>query len=43
MRGHDWGRCVWALDYDGTHLHTGGVFATWAGVAQKVYARFTEL
>jgi hypothetical protein len=34
---------VWALDYDGTHLHTGGVFATWAGVAQKGYARFTEL
>jgi hypothetical protein len=34
---------VWALDYDGTHLHVGGVFATWAGVAQRGYARFTEL
>jgi WD40 repeat protein len=34
---------VWALDYDGTHLHAGGVFATWAGVAQRGYARFAEL
>lgn len=34
---------VWALNYDGTHLHTGGVFATWAGVAQRGYARFTAL
>ena len=34
---------VWALDHDGTHLHVGGVFSTWDGVAQRGYARFTQL
>ncbi len=34
---------VWALEHDGTHLHAGGMFSTWAGLAQRGYARFAEL
>jgi hypothetical protein len=34
---------VWALEHDGTHLHAGGVFASFDGVRQRGYARFTEV
>ena len=34
---------VWALLHDGTHLHAGGLFASFNGVRQRGYARFAEL
>jgi hypothetical protein len=34
---------VWALQHDGSHLHAGGLFASFNGVRQRGYARFAEL
>ena len=34
---------VWALEYDGTHLHAGGLFASFNTVRQRGYARFAEV
>jgi WD40 repeat protein len=34
---------VWALIHEGTHLHAGGLFASFNGVRQRGYARFTEV
>ncbi len=34
---------VWALVHDGTHLHAGGLFASFNGVRQRGYARFSDV
>jgi hypothetical protein len=34
---------VWALELEGTHLHVGGLFSGFADVAQRGYARFSQV
>jgi WD40 repeat protein len=34
---------VWALVYEGTQLHAGGLFSSFNGVRQRGYARFTDV
>jgi DNA-binding beta-propeller fold protein YncE len=34
---------VWALEHEGTHLHAGGLFASFDGVRQRGYARFADV
>jgi hypothetical protein len=33
---------VWALVYEGTHLHVGGLFTGFGDIKQRGYARSTQ-